>query len=304
MGRARVMLEFKDITLEDKVWIDKVLEKKKYLSCEYCFGNHFIWKNAYSIQIARMDGFYIAALSDDEGETGKSFLYPAGLGDVKTVIEQLEEYCVQNAIAFRLHSASSEDIANLEALFPGKYSFTVDRGYSDYIYTVEKLTNLSGKKLHSKRNHIARFKENNWRFEEITNGNFKDCLSMNSEWCQINDCGRDQSLKEECCAITRSFKYFNELNFFGGLLRIDDKVVAYTIAERLNDDVVAVHMEKAFSDIQGAYPAINREFVANLCQSYKYINREEDLGVEGLRKAKLSYQPDIILDKFTVTHRE
>lgn len=298
------MLEFKDINLEDKIWIDAILSKKTYMSCEYCFGNHFIWKNAYKIQIARVNEFYIASLSDDEGESGTSFLYPAGSGEIKPVIEELEEYCSVNKIKFRLHSASSEDIAELEEIFPNKYTFAADRDYSDYIYTVEKLTTLSGKKLHSKRNHIARFKENDWKFEEINDENFADCLAMNKEWCRINDCGRDQSLKDECCAITRSFKYFNELNFFGGLIRIGDKVVAYTLAERLNDDVVVVHMEKAFSEIQGAYPTINREFVANMCQSFKYINREEDLGVEGLRKAKLSYQPDIILDKYTVKHRD
>ncbi|MFZ2538254.1 MAG: phosphatidylglycerol lysyltransferase domain-containing protein [Oscillospiraceae bacterium] len=298
------MLEFKDILLEDKQWVDQILSKRKYLSCEYCFGNHFIWKNAYKIQIAKMNEFYVVLLHDDEGEVGTSFLYPAGSGDIKPVIEALEEYCKEKGIPLKMHSASEEDVVQLEKLFPQKYEFESDRDYSDYIYNVEDLTNLSGKKLHGKRNHIARFKENNWKFEPITNDNFEDCIIMNKEWCEINDCGRDEHLKDECCAIKRSFKYFHELNFFGGLIRIDNKVVAYTIAERLNDDVVVVHMEKAFSEIQGAYPAINREFVANMCQSYKYVNREEDLGVEGLRKAKLSYRPAIILEKFSVKIKE
>lgn len=301
---CNVMLEFRDIVLEDKKWVDEILSQKNYLSCEYCFGNHFIWKNAYKIQIAQLDGFYIVLLHDDEGVEGPSFLYPAGAGDVEPVIEALEDYCKANGFPLKLHSASIEDTALLEELFPGKYEFHSDRDYSDYIYTVENLTNLAGKKLHGKRNHIARFKENNWRFEPITDDNFEDCLTMNAKWCKINDCGRSEQLKDECCAIKRSFKYFNELGFFGGLLRIDDKVVAYTIAERLNDDVVVVHMEKAFSDIQGAYPAINREFVANMCQSYKYVNREEDLGVEGLRKAKLSYRPAILLEKFAIKIKE
>lgn len=295
------MIEFRDIKLDDKKWIDEMLQKKNYMSCEYCFGNHFIWKNAYSIQIATIDDFYVVSLMDDEGDDGISFLYPVGIGDIKNIIIKLEEYCNEKQMPFRMHSAGEEDVKQLEVLFPGKFEFVADRDYSDYIYTVENLTNLAGKKLHGKRNHIARFKDNDWSFEPINDENFSDCLAMNKEWCEINDCGRDQSLKDECCAITRSFKYFKELNFFGGLLRMGEKVVAYTLAERLNDDVVVVHMEKAFSDIQGAYPTINREFVANLCQSYKYVNREEDLGVEGLRKAKLSYQPAIILDKYNVT---
>lgn len=83
-------------------------------------------------------------------------------------------------------------------------------------------------------------------------------------------------------------------------MRVDGKVVAYTIAEKLNDKTVVVHIEKAFSDIQGAYPTINQEFVTNMESSYKYVNREEDLGVEGLRKAKLSYYPSILLTKYGV----
>ncbi|MEG0691950.1 MAG: phosphatidylglycerol lysyltransferase domain-containing protein [Oscillospiraceae bacterium] len=298
------MLEFRDILIEDKQWIDEILSKRVYLSCEYCFGNHFIWKNAYKIQITRINDYYIVLLHDDAGDKGTSFLYPAGSGDIKPVIEALEEYCNVQNIPLRMHSASAEDIAKLEELFPGKYEFDSDRDYCDYIYRVEDLTNLAGKKLHGKRNHIARFKENNWKFEPITKDNFEDCIVMNREWCKINDCGRDEQLKDEVCAIRRSFKYFEELDFFGGLIKIDNRVVAYTIAERLNDDVVVVHMEKAFSDIQGAYPTINRDFVANMCQSFKYVNREEDLGVEGLRKAKLSYRPAILLEKFTVKIKE
>ena len=296
--QVQTMLEFRGIILEDKKWVDDLLSKRVYLSCEYCFGNHFIWKNAYTIQIAKKNDYYIVSLHEEE--SGTSFLYPAGTGDVKPVLVALEEYCDNEKIPFRMHSASEQDIQNLERIFPGKYEFGSDRGYSDYIYHTEGLTKLAGKKLHGKRNHIARFKENNWSFEPITKDNVEDCIQMNNEWCRLNNHCQDQQLKDEFCAIRRSFKYFDELNFFGGLLRIDNRVVAYTIGERLNDDVVVVHIEKAFSDIQGAYPAINQEFVANMCQDYKFINREEDLGVEGLRKAKLSYRPIIVLEKFAV----
>lgn len=298
------MLEFREILLEDKQWIDEILSKRNYMSCEYCFGNHFIWSKAYKINVARMNEFYVISFVENFGEGTTSFLYPAGVGDLKPVIEELIEYCKKNEIDFILRSASEQDTKELEKLFPGKFEFYSDRDYSDYIYTVEALTNLSGRKLHGKRNHIKRFKDNNWKFEPISADNMEECIEMNKKWCEINDCGREPSLKEEACAIKRSFKYFNELGFFGGLVRIDDRVVAYTIAERMNDDVVVVHLEKAFSDIQGAYPAINREFIANMCQSYKYVNREEDLGFEGLRRAKLSYRPEILLSKYNVKIKE
>ncbi len=294
------MISFKEIVLEDKDWINELLSQCHYMSCEYCFGNHFIWKNAYDERVCRINDYYTVELSDDEGERGFSFLFPAGTGDLKPVIEELMEYCRSENLPFRLHSMPEEMVPEMERMFPGLFDFTVDRDYSDYIYTVEDLTNLAGKKYHGKRNHIARFKEGNWAFEPMGDDNFEECMEMNREWCRLNDCGRDEGIKTEQCAVRRSFKYFRELDFFGGLLRLDGKVVAYTIGERLNSDTVVVHIEKAFSDIQGAYPTINREFVANMCQNYRYVNREEDLGVEGLRRAKLSYQPAILLPKYGV----
>lgn len=295
------MIEFKEITLEDKAWVDEILAKCHYMSCEYSFGNHFIWRNFYDEQICRVNDYYVAKMTDDENERGTAFLYPAGVGDIKPVIEAVEEYCNENGIPLRFHSAKPEDKAVLEELFPGKFEFIDNRDYTDYIYTVEDLTNLSGKKYHGKRNHISRFKQaNNWRFESLSDENFADCLEMNRKWCEINDCGRDESIKAERCAVRRAFRYFEELGFFGGLLRVDDRVVAYTIGERLNADTVVVHIEKAFSEVEGAYPTINHEFIANMCQEYTYVNREEDLGVEGLRKAKLSYKPAILYPKIEV----
>ena len=294
------MVTFRDLTIKDKSWIDPILEECGYMSCEYCFGNHFIWKDIYEEKVARIGDRYTILLRGDEGERGTSFLYPAGTGDIKPVIEELLRYCEEQEIDFCLHSMPEEGKEELETAFPGMFTITTNRGYSDYIYTVEDLTNLSGKKYHGKRNHIARFKENDWKFEPITPDNYKDCLALNEKWCEINGCGMDPSLKDEQCAIRRCFRYFKELNLFGGLLWANGEPVAYTIAERLNANTVDVHIEKALSAVQGAYPTINREFVANMCQDYKFVNREEDLGVEGLRKAKLSYRPAIILSKYEV----
>ncbi len=200
-----------------------------------------------------------------------------------------------------MHSLLEEKRVELEDLFPGKFIIEEDRDLADYIYKSEDLINLSGKKYHGKRNHIKRFKDNNWSFETLTDENMEDCLEMNRQWCVLNDCGMDESKKAEFCAVKQSFKYYKELGFFGGLLRVDGRVIAYTMAERLNSNTVNVHIEKAFSDIQGAYPAINHEFVFNMASEYEYVNREEDLGIEGLRKAKLSYNPAILLSKYGVS---
>lgn len=292
------MLKFREIELSDQEWIQEILNKCDYMSCEYSFGNHFIWKKTYDIKIAECHGFYIAALHEKDGI---SFLYPAGTGNVKPVIEELLTYCEENDYAFKMHSLLAEKREELENNFPGKFKIEANRDLADYVYRVDDLVQLSGKKYHGKRNHIKRFKDNNWLFEPITKENIQECLEMNQHWCEMNNCAADPEKREECCAVKRAFRYFEELNFFGGLLRMDDKVVAYTIGERLNSNTLVVHVEKAFSDIQGAYPTINQEFLANMATEYEYVNREEDLGVPGLRKAKLSYQPAILLEKYSVT---
>lgn len=294
------MLELKPITLEDSVWIKKILTECDYMSCEYSFGNHFIWKPIYNILVANVNEFYIAALNQEDG---LSFLYPAGKGDITPVIEQMIDYCQLNSIPFKMHSLTNECKDELNRCFPDKFDIVFDRDYCDYIYLREDLATLSGKKYHGKRNHIKRFKENNWSFEPINENNIDECIEMNKQWCMVNDCKQDPSKQQEACAVKRCFKYFNELNFFGGLIRIDSKVVAYTIAERLNSNTVVVHMEKAFSDIQGAYPAINQEFIINMASEFEYVNREEDLGLEGLRKAKLSYRPAILLEKHSAIYK-
>lgn len=294
------MIDFKEITLQDREWIQPILNQCDFNSCEYSFGNNFIWKNAYNVKVANVDGFYVEMSSGEEGSGRVSFLYPAGLGNIAPVIEKLIDYCKQKNLAFKMHGMLEAQKQQLELLFPGKFTCEAPRDVSDYIYSVEDLIDLPGKKYHGKRNHIRRFKDNNWSFEPLSDQNIHECAIMNSEWCATNDCKGDNGKSQEYCAVKRAIKHFIELEFIGGLLRVDGKVVAFTIGERLNSNTIVVHIEKAFSEVQGAYPTINNEFLKNLATGFTYVNREEDMGVEGLRKAKLSYNPVILLDKYTV----
>ncbi|MFY9377952.1 MAG: phosphatidylglycerol lysyltransferase domain-containing protein, partial [Peptococcia bacterium] len=187
--------------------------------------------------------------------------------------------------------------------FPGKFSYQDDREGYDYIYTLEKLVSLSGKKLQSKRNHINRFIANNadWSFEEISQDNLSECWEMNQEWCRQNGCKDDELLNEEYCAVRRCFNNYEALELEGGLLRLAGKVIAFTMGERLNSDTYVVHIEKAFGEIQGAYQLINREFAKLIQERHPdivYVNREEDMGYEGLRRAKMSYRPVRMEEKY------
>ncbi len=186
----------------------------------------------------------------------------------------------------------------LEELFPNTFAFSYNRDYSDYIYLVEDLMYLKGKKFHGKRNHINQFLKNNeFTYEPMTPENIPECREMNEKWKEQNDSGDSRSLETELRAVDMAFRYFEKFGFVGGLIRIRGEVAAFTIGERLNSDTFVSHIEKAYHDIQGLYPMINQQFALNCMEGYKYVNREEDMGVEGLRKAKLSYNPVIILEK-------
>ena len=159
------------------------------------------------------------------------------------------------------------------------------------------MAKLRGKKYHSKRNHITNFKKNNpnWSFEKLNKDNIGECIELHSQWISEHSDEEDYSYEFE--AVLTAFEYYDKLNLVGGLIRVDGKVVAYTLGERHSDKLFVTHFEKAPAQMQGAYPIINQEFTKNCLMSYEYVNREEDLGIEGLRKAKQSYYPEIFLEK-------
>jgi len=291
------MIEFRPIEITDREWVAKHLQEVDARACEYSFVNNFIWGKQYQLKISEVEGFYCSISTYEDGIT---YSFPAGIGNVKGVIELLMEDAKERNMPFVLRGLLAEQVDLLNELFPNIFEITSSRDEVDYIYTVEKLSKLSGKKLHGKRNHIARFKDNpNWAYEDISAVNMEDCLQMNKEWCAMYNCIDDPSLNHELCAVKRAFANYEELGLVGGLLRREGKVIAYTLGSRITEDTFDIHIEKAFPDIQGAYPMINQQFILHNCMEYTYVNREEDIGDEGLRKAKLSYYPDIMLEKFT-----
>jgi len=295
------MLTFKKIELSDRKWIEERLEQSDYRSCEYSFVNNFIWSEANHIEFTDINGYYCMKSMWEGREV---YTFPAGAGDIRPVVEELMQDAKERGINFHLRGMVEEAVKKMEAAFPGEFDYIPHRDECDYIYTTEKLRTLSGKKLHGKRNHIARFKDNpDWQYETITKDNIGECFKMNQEWCKIYSCSEDPSLNHELCAVKAAFDHFFELGLAGGLLRREGKVIAYSMGEALNSDTFVVHIEKAFADIQGAYPMMNQQFVLNNCLDFKYVNREEDLGEEGLRKAKLSYYPEFLLEKYSLRRK-
>ncbi|MDE7195148.1 MAG: phosphatidylglycerol lysyltransferase domain-containing protein [Oscillospiraceae bacterium] len=313
-------MEFKRIEITDRARAVELLARSGFRGCEYTFGNNFVWRNFYNVEIAFEEDFYFCRFGK-EGDY--KFSFPAGRkpsarrepfagrsplsdGDVKRAVELLKGYCGEKGIKLVI-SANKEITERLLELYPDSKA-EYSRDTSDYIYLAEDLAELKGKKYHAKRNHLNRFYENNWSYEPLTADNMAECIEMNDRWCEENlGCDvvseEDRSKRDEECIVRCSFKYFNKLEYIGGVLRVDGKVQAFTFGEPSAEDCFVVHVEKALRDYQGAYAAINREFVKSLGGRYKYINREDDTGAENLRKAKLSYYPVFLEEKSYVEIR-
>ena len=291
------MIDFKEITIEDKAWIDQLLRYSDYRGAEYCFTNLFIWSGIYQSKIARYKDFLL--LRSSHGGMA-SYLYPAGTGDRKEVLDLIIDDASRRGEKSMLISMSGQAKKEVEDLYPGRFDFFPVRESFDYIYESEKLITLSGKKLQPKRNYINRFKElPDWKYEDLTLEMIPDVIEFNKEWCKDVDCGSNKSLGSEVCAVSKCLNNYRHLGLSGGVLRVAGKIVAYTIGEAINSDTVIVHIEKAFAQVKGAYPMINREFAERQASEYKYISREDDAGDIGLRKAKESYCPVFMQEKYS-----
>lgn len=296
--------QFKKAGLEDKEIIDHYFRHHTSRSCERTFVNLYLWSRQYPVKWAVIENTLVFKSED---ETHMAFAFPAGKDeDVKRVIPILEQYSESHGRDFTMYNVTPDNFERLEEWFPGKYQVAYDRDQADYVYESEKLATLSGKKLHGKRNHINKFKimfEDRWSYEPITKDNVEECFQMALKWRNENGCEEDPEKNAEICVTLNSLRLFEELELKGGLLRIDGEVVAFTIGEPICSDTFVVHIEKAYAEVPGAYPMINQQFVSHECMDYQYVNREEDTGAEGLRKAKLSYRPVFMVEKGTVTKR-
>lgn len=232
-------------------------------------------------------------------------MMPVGQGDPeKELIEKLIEDSQLEGEPLRLMGVCQGMKKRLNDILPEEFEFTTNRDYSDYIYLRSDLATLTGKKFQSKRNHINRFKkEYTYKYVPITPDRVQECLYLEAEWCKANDCDKQDGTGNERQAIVFALEHFEELGLSGGILYANDKIVAFTFGMPINKETFGVHVEKADTTVDGAYAMINFEFANHIPETFTYINREEDLGIEGLRKAKLSYQPETILEKFVAHYK-
>ncbi len=291
-------MNFKRITLEDKKWMETYLRQSQFQGCDYSFANLFLWRKLSKVEVSEYaDMLCIRSkrLSRDQ----YIYTYPAGQGDLKAAVEAMMQDASREKGPFVLRGFSETEKQKLEACFPGRFEYESIRKEWDYLYSVADLTNLAGKKYHGKRNHIARFLDKkDWEFLPITKENQEACLKMCSQWYDMQEKeGKQDSLLDRQ-VVEEAFAHFEVLGFLGAALYLNGKIVGVTIGEPLTRDTFVVHIEKAYADIQGAYPMLNQQFVTKYMQNFTYVNREEDDGNPGLRKAKESYYPVKMLEKY------
>ncbi len=292
------MIDFQRPDLHEKARYEEILFGAGERGCEYSFANLFLWGR----QKAAFVGERLARFSQFDRRS--VYPYPVGNGDVKPVLDAVIHDAKMRGIPVYLTAMVEADCRELEALYPGAFRIHSDRDSFDYVYAIEDLAELRGRKFQKKRNHVNRFMDTH-----------PDCVTlplnettrvaafrMLQDWYAarraINP-HMDFHLEQQ--ALHRAFAFWKELQMEGLVLMEGGQVVAFSIGSRMSRDTFDIHFEKAREDVDGAYAAINRAFARYLRDKYpeiRWLNREDDMGIEGLRKAKLSYNPDHMIEKY------
>ncbi|MDW8802524.1 phosphatidylglycerol lysyltransferase domain-containing protein [Clostridium sp. A1-XYC3] len=294
------MLEFKPLTINDKDLFDKYLKPYIFETCEYSFTNLFIWRKALDIQYALYKDVLIILKSDFEGEL--HFMQPIGYKreNLEEIINFLIELKSQLGLPHLFKDVEEWFVEELTSVYgEGKFAISEDRDNFDYIYESKALSSLSGKKLHKKKNHYNYFIKNyNYEVAPITSELIQPCIKSAREWCHKHVC--KGYLLYELRSIEEMLRNSSNLDFIGMVVYVEGKLSAFTIGEKINENMAIIHIEKADPDIRGLYNFINKTFIEDHFMEVPYINREQDLGIEGLRQAKLTYVPIKLAKKFTI----
>ena len=288
------MLAFVSPEIGDKAWVDAFLYPANNRACEYNFVNLLIWREKYHQKVARLCDTVVVQM---RSSIGHSYLYPVGTGDRRCAIAQLEADARAHHEDLRFLCLSAAHVAELEGFFPGQFTIGTERDSFDYLYRIEDMAELTGKRYQAKRNHINHFclEYPDWRSERITADTLPACLAMADDWYTLREgTGQDENLRDERVALHLAARHYAALGMDGVLLRAGGRLVAFSIGQRIAPDTFDVFFEKAYADVQGAYAMINRALarhVRETCAGVALINREDDMGLDALRKAKASYHP-------------
>lgn len=298
------MLEWFIPEAEDEDWINSCIAVSGTMASDASFANIYLLRNKYSTKISRYKDFIIRKYSGKGARCGYTF--PLGKGDIAKALAEIEKDAKECGECLQFAFITEEQKEVLENAMPARFCYSSDAGDSDYIYLRSELASLSGKAFHKKKNHFSKFVRTypDYKYYEIGACNIYDAQKVADAWYYEHLQDEDASQLAEYKAIKEALENFEELGLIGGIIYVNDSPCAMTIASKINENTVDVHFEKAVGEyaLNGGYAAINKLFSEKL-DGVTWLNREEDIGIEGLRKAKLSYRPKIMLKKYSAVEK-
>ncbi|MDR0858956.1 MAG: phosphatidylglycerol lysyltransferase domain-containing protein, partial [Oscillospiraceae bacterium] len=289
-------MDFEPIALPHLQAVREAAGREKTRNSDFGFINLWAWRASYKYDASFNSGSMLVRFVDSDG--GYTFSYPLGAENDEHARELIER-----AGAKRFAALNPRQLEAVNGFYPGRVTSEPQTDLFDYVYDIGKLADVSGKKLHNKRTHVRRFEENNpgYNFELVTKDNIGECILAYGIWISGEDDEAFDTIPGESHAFEQAVLKYHELNLLGGLLRVDGSVAAFSIGEILSGDTFVTHFEKAVPELNGAYQVINRDFARLVREEYpavRYINREDDMGLPGLRQAKRSYYPEIMEEKW------
>ncbi|MBI5664084.1 MAG: DUF2156 domain-containing protein [Nitrospirae bacterium] len=288
--------QFTDIELSFKDSIRDMLSAFPLEASEYTFTNLFAFRDTYNFKVSQL-GSNLMILKD----TGPASMFcPVGNDRIPEALDQGFKY-LEKYPGGPYFERVPESFARAYLMDNEKYIVEEERDHFDYVYEVNDLINLKGRRFHDKKNKVNKFR-NAYKYEyvSLTPALIGECLEFEKYWCQERDCEKYYGLHKERCAILEMLNNFEALNMKGGIIRIENKIVALSLGEKLLPDTLVVHIEKANTSIPGLYQVINQEFLMHEAADCRFVNREQDLGIEGLRSSKMSYNPVKFVKKYRV----
>lgn len=277
--------EYSNISFDGMAQYLELLANNKSQASDYSFANIWGWAPHYELEW-RFDG-RLCWIRQNKPEP----CYWAPVGPWETVENWMD--CPEMAPGSKLIRVPHSLCEQWSVALEDKVVVEETRGQWDYLYLSSELSTLSGNRFHKKKNLLKQFQKTyNYEYRSLSGNCVETVLNMQTEWCRWRDCESSEALLAENDAVARVLAHWNDIpGLCGGIIRIDEVPIAYTLAEPLNNDTLIIHFEKAANGIKGAYQAINYLFCNDVGKNFTYINREQDLDDEGLRQAKLSYNP-------------
>ena len=301
-------MKFKDINIDSIKELQPYFEIVDYEACEYCFTTLYMWQHVYKTGYFIGDDFAVI-MAEYEGNSF-SILPLAKKDKLPQVIDYIIKHFEDNNRKICFKGITKDVAETLEKLYPDKFEYIEERDLFDYVYDGESLRTLAGRKNQKKRNHINAFLkdyEGRYSYKLLDEEDFDDCLELLKIWASNKEENNefDEGIDDESIGIRKIFnnyKYLRDILKVAGIY-VDGKLEAFTMGELINPNMALIHIEKANPNIRGLYPYINQQFILNEFEDVEFVNREEDLGIPGLRKAKLSYHPVKFVEKYTVREK-